>query len=273
MEEQRNVTAYLGPEKGRWTPASWAAVVEAAGGGLLDETHWVELKADLPPGNRGSNLELAKDLASLAVDGGLFVVGVKDDDGRAGKVCGAALAGLDDRVDQVARDGIHPSLEVRCHRVPDPDRPGVGCLLVHVPSSAGAPHMVDNVYYGRGDKSKFPLGDERVREILASRARGRGGHGQDRGSEQGQDGVAVPAVPQPHLVGVDAQDALGGLEARLDRPAAPGDADQGGQGGTVRGVAVEERELGVVVRVAAYQHLVCRAAGGDPRPFIRVRLW
>ena len=147
--------------------------MEAAAGGLLDETHWVELKESLPPGNRGSNTELAKDLASLAVDGGLFVVGVEDDDGRAGEVCGAALAGLADRVGQVARDRVRPSLVVRCHEVPHPDRPGVGCLFVHVPPSSGAPHMVDNVYYGRTDKAKFPLNDERVREILAARARGR----------------------------------------------------------------------------------------------------
>jgi hypothetical protein len=26
-----------------------------------------------------------------------------------------------------------PSLVVRCHEVPRPDRPGWGCLLVHVP--------------------------------------------------------------------------------------------------------------------------------------------
>jgi hypothetical protein len=33
--------------------------------------------------------------------------------------------------------------------------------------------MVDNIYYGRGDKAKFPLNDERVREIMAARARRR----------------------------------------------------------------------------------------------------
>ena len=48
-----------------------------------------------------------------------------------------------------------------------------GGLLVHVPSSAEAPHMVDYVYYGRGDRANVRLGDEQVRAIIESRRRGR----------------------------------------------------------------------------------------------------
>jgi hypothetical protein len=92
-------TAYLGPDKGRWTPATWADVVEAAAGGLIDETHWVDLKQELPAGKATANTDLAKDLASLAVDGGLLVIGVEDHNSHAGKVCGVELAKLADRVD------------------------------------------------------------------------------------------------------------------------------------------------------------------------------
>jgi hypothetical protein len=70
----RSGSTYLGPEKGRWTPTQWSDVVEAAAGGLLDESHWVDLKQELPAGNRAHNAELAKDLASLAVDGGLLLI-------------------------------------------------------------------------------------------------------------------------------------------------------------------------------------------------------
>ena len=173
MTEQRLSSAYLGPEKGRWTPIAWSDVVEAAAGGLLDESHWVDLKREFPAGKRTHNTELAQDLASLAVDGGLLVVGVEDHDSRAGKVCGVELAGLADRVDQVARDKVRPSLVVRSHEVRDPDRTGWGCLLVHVPPSAEAPHMVDYVYYGRGDRANVRLGDEQVRAIIEGRTRGR----------------------------------------------------------------------------------------------------
>jgi hypothetical protein len=173
VTEQRPSSAYLGPEKGRWTPTAWSDVVEAAAGGLLDESHWVDLKQELPAGKRTHNTELAQDLAALAVDGGLLVVGIEDHDSRAGKVCGVELARLADRVDQVARDKVRPSLVVRSHEVPDPDRPGQGCLLVHVPPSAEAPHMVDYVYYGRGDRANVRLGDEQVRAVIEGRRRGR----------------------------------------------------------------------------------------------------
>jgi hypothetical protein len=169
VTEQRPSSAYLGPEKGQWTPHAWSDVVEAAAGGLLDESHWVDLKQELPAGKRTHNTELAQDLASLAVDGGLLVVGIEDHDSRAGKVCGVELARLADRVDQVARDKVRPSLVVRSHEVRDPDRPGRGCLLVHVPPSAQAPHMVDYVYYGRGDRANVRLGDEQVRAIIEGR--------------------------------------------------------------------------------------------------------
>jgi hypothetical protein len=151
----------------------WSDVVEAAAGGLLDESHWVDLKQELPAGKRTHNTELAQDLASLAVDGGLLVVGIEDHDSRAGKVCGVELARLADRVDQVARDKVRPSLVVRSREVPDPDRPGQGCLVVHIPPSAEAPHMVDYVYYGRGDRANVRLGDEQVRAIIEGRRRSR----------------------------------------------------------------------------------------------------
>jgi hypothetical protein len=173
MADQRRSSAYLGPDKGRWAPAVWSDVVEAAIGGLLDESHWVDLKQELPAGKATFNTELAKDLASLAVDGGLLVIGVEDHDSRAGNVRGVELGKMADRVDQIARGKVRPPLVVRCHEIPHPDRPGWGCLLVHVPSSDQAPHMVDYVYYGRGDRANAKLGDEQVRAILEGRAQGR----------------------------------------------------------------------------------------------------
>ena len=162
-------TSYLGPEHGRWRPDTWQDVLDAADGGLLDESHWVDLKRELPTGKPKHNTDLAKDLASLAVDGGLLVIGIEDDDSRAGAVCGVDLTQLADRVDQVARDKVRPQLTVRSTPVLDPERPGWGCLLVHVPASPRAPHMVDYVYYGRGDRANTKLGDDDVRRIRRER--------------------------------------------------------------------------------------------------------
>jgi len=165
-------SAYLGPSKGRWIPTDWAAALDAAAGGLLDESHWVDLKQELPRG-RTHNTSLAEDLAAFAIDGGLLVIGIEDSNSRAGKVTGVPLGTLADRIDQVARERVKPPLVVRSHEVPDPERPGHGCLFVHVPPSADAPHMVDYVYFGRGDKANIKLSDEQVRSVLEERRRSR----------------------------------------------------------------------------------------------------
>lgn len=157
---------YLGSSNQRWMPTTWQHILDAAEAGILDETQWVELKAAIPPKSPAANLELARDLAALAGEGGLLIVGIKDSGGRADEVCGTELAGLGDRIDQVSRDRIHPPLVVRPVEITDPDRPGSGCVLVLVNASSEAPHMVDGRYWGRGATGKRPLLDSDVRKIL-----------------------------------------------------------------------------------------------------------
>jgi hypothetical protein len=67
----------------------------------------------LPPG-RGANKELAKDLAQFAIDGGVLVIGVDDNDKAiAPKLTPVDLNGLKERVDQVARSIPDPPMHVR----------------------------------------------------------------------------------------------------------------------------------------------------------------
>ena len=61
--------------------------------------------------------------------------------------------------------------------------------------------------------------------------------------QHGQGDVAVPAGPGADLVLVEADLALGGLEAGLDRPARAGDLDEVGECGAVGGVGEVEGEL------------------------------
>ena len=63
---------YLGPTLGVVTFSTWSQLVEAAEGGLLEESGWCELKemATRPGSNKkDANLEMARDLASLSADG------------------------------------------------------------------------------------------------------------------------------------------------------------------------------------------------------------
>jgi len=159
---------YVGPGKDRVRLDSIGDVDEAAANGVLDETHWVELKRLLPTG-KAQNAEVARDLASLSVDGGIFVVGVEDAGGKAGAVVGitADPEVVRDRIDQVSRGRIEPPLNVTTRTVADGTRT---VLIVTVPRSAIGPHMVDGQYWGRGDTGKRPLADSEVRMLMLARA-------------------------------------------------------------------------------------------------------
>jgi hypothetical protein len=160
---------YLGPRRNRLVAEDWGDVVAAAAAGVLDETHWVELKEAVPPSSKPANLELARDLASLSVDGGVLVVGIADAKGAAGDVVGTDLAGLDTRIAQVASGRISPPLPVTIDVIAKPAESGVGVVLVTVPASEGAPHMVDGNYWGRDAHGKRALSDDEVRRLLTDR--------------------------------------------------------------------------------------------------------
>lgn len=161
---------YLGPSHGRISLETWDDVRAAAEAGVLDESLWVELKQAIPSA-AGANLELAKDLASLSVDGGVLVVGVADARGRAGKVVGTDLAGLADRITQIAAGRVTPPLPVSTHEIASPDSSD-GLLVISVPASMSSPHMVDGRYWGRSDSGKRRLSDGEVAQLFATR-RGR----------------------------------------------------------------------------------------------------
>lgn len=157
---------YLGPWRPRSILDSWEQIEMAAAGGLLGEGQWIELKKDLGPAKREVNVELARDLAALSLDGGLLIFGVTDDQ----RVTGCDPAQLVTRVSQVASTAIQPPLSPVIH---DPVFDPTGSravLVVEVPPSADAPHMVDGRYWGRSSDGKRPLSDAEVRRLLAAKA-------------------------------------------------------------------------------------------------------
>lgn len=158
---------YLGPHVGKIPLTTWDEVVRAAEGGQLAETQWVELKKQLRPPGKEGNLELARDLASLSFEGGVLVIGVED---KTHEVVGCDVEGYRDRISQVASMTVHPSLTpVIYPAVAHPEDPSKGVLVVEVPPSALAPHMVDGSYWGRSSDGKRKLGDSEVRMRMEAR--------------------------------------------------------------------------------------------------------
>lgn len=135
--------------------------------GLLEETHWLDLKRELGAGN-SANKDLAKDIAAFALDGGTILIGV-DEDTSPPRLWPVPLAGLAERIEQVARMRVDEAVQVRTTVIESADTPGHGYVVVHVPQSVRAPHMADGRYYGRGDKTNRVLPNTEVVRLLDRR--------------------------------------------------------------------------------------------------------
>ncbi|MFZ1287573.1 MAG: hypothetical protein WAR57_11130 [Candidatus Phosphoribacter sp.] len=83
---------YLSQEQPRWTPETESDITSAITQGLLEETHFLDLKRELGSG-RAENRELARDLAQFAIDGGALLVGVEEVKGGAPRLAPVALDG------------------------------------------------------------------------------------------------------------------------------------------------------------------------------------
>lgn len=103
-----------------------------------------------------------------------FVIGVGEDKATGRFFLNpVGFAGLAERAEQVALERIHPRLTLRIRSISVPSDPTTGFVLIEVPTSPEAPHMVDGRYYGRGDKTKTALDDQEVRRLFDRRARQR----------------------------------------------------------------------------------------------------
>lgn len=143
-----------------WNPTSEQEVIDGIASGMLRESHYIEVK------ETARNEQIAQTLASLAIDGGLFIIGVAEErDGRGNKRLvpkPCQLEGLLERVDGIARNRIEPPLPVRSTGIPSANDETIGYLVISVAASPLAPHMTDGKYYGRGDASKHSLSDAEV---------------------------------------------------------------------------------------------------------------
>ncbi len=159
---------YLSSDNPRWMPKTEADLQAAVDGGLFEESHHLDLKKE--PSSKSDNRELARDLTSFAVDGGTLIIGVQENkEGRTFECSPCPLNGLPEKVEAVARSIPDPPLNVITEVIKAEADDGTGYLIVHVPASPAAPHMVDNKYIGRGDKTKYQMGDAEVVALHARR--------------------------------------------------------------------------------------------------------
>ena len=117
--------------------------------------------------------ELARNMASFGLRGGHLIYGVREDkeQHRFYPVEMDLPAHLDLAVVDIARTRIRPALDVIPHVLSRPDNGSRGFLVIEIPESATAPHMVTGTYYGRSEVGKVILTDLEVEEQILRRGR------------------------------------------------------------------------------------------------------
>ncbi len=153
-----------------WQPSTEEDLRSAAENGVLEETHFLDLKRDLGKG-KSANADIAKDIAAFSIDGGSIVIGVDEDSDPPG-LYPVDLDGLAERIEQVAGTKIDGGVWVSSTPIRSSADPAKGYLIVHVPVSPRAPHMVDGRYYARGDKTNRVMSDQDVRRQLERQREG-----------------------------------------------------------------------------------------------------
>ncbi|REJ83838.1 MAG: ATP-binding protein [Acidobacteria bacterium] len=147
-----------------WIPRTYSDL-EAAVAHQIEESSSLDFKTEL-----GHNREIAKDVAAMALHGGVLVVGVHEERDIAKALTPVALEAAKGRIEDVVASSVRPTPYFEVHTIEDPGDETRGFLVVVVPASEAAPHMVERQgrceYYGRKGTRSLPLTDAEVRVYL-----------------------------------------------------------------------------------------------------------
>ena len=140
-----------------WLPESWKDVEGMLGEAV--ELSTLEFKRELGSG-ASPNAELAKDIASMTLNGGVIIIGLAEDKRTrtASEISAVTLSGMEERIRQVAGSLISPAPELRIASIASPTDARLGIVVVEVPASPQAPHQT----HGR-----FPCRDGVVTRFLS----------------------------------------------------------------------------------------------------------
>ena len=99
----------------------------------------------------------------FAVDGGVIIFGVDEREDGTFEMAPHDMDGWREWIDQIALHSVEPSVRVTTSALRQDG--GDGCLVVVVPPSTRAPHMVDGRYWRRSDNTNVALRDSEAREL------------------------------------------------------------------------------------------------------------
>lgn len=153
-----------------WVPKSEAEINTVVGSKQLEESDTFDAKQELPK----TAEELAKDVAAMATDGGVLIYGIGEDANKRPTVLTPVpLANSAERIDALIRSNIQEPPRVIITTIPTATDPSVGYIIVLIPPSPRAPHMVmyrgDNSFYGRSPTGNKKLTEGEVARLYARR--------------------------------------------------------------------------------------------------------
>jgi hypothetical protein len=155
-----------------WVPQSEQEIEGVAKSGGLEETDIFDVKGQLPVKSQ----HLASDVAAMATGGGVLLYGVGEDGaGRPTRLTPIPLKGAREKVDQILRAGIAEPPFYRMRVISSMSVADHGYLVLIVPASERAPHMVivkgDNRYYRRSLSGNVPMTEAEVAVLYERRHR------------------------------------------------------------------------------------------------------
>lgn len=148
-------------------PTAWEDI-EALVSGRVAETDSLDFKRELGPKN--DNVDTAKDIAAMTVEGGVIVIGIEEDTvDRAADIRPFSLDGIGNRIRQIADTLIFPppAFEIRAITKQPDDSDGV--VVVDVPPSQVAPHCVAERFPRRSDATTKTLTEGEISRLYSTR--------------------------------------------------------------------------------------------------------
>jgi hypothetical protein len=153
-----------------WLPKTEKEIIEVVNSGSLNETSNFDAKKEISTKSQ----EIAKDIASMANDGGVIIYGIGEDENKRLTILNPiSLAGQPERIDAIVRSSIAEPPQIHITTIPTVNNISVGYLIILIPPSERAPHMVivngDHRFYGRTATGNAPLNEGEVARLYARR--------------------------------------------------------------------------------------------------------
>ncbi|HXI26738.1 MAG TPA: ATP-binding protein [Pyrinomonadaceae bacterium] len=154
-----------------WIPKTEEEIIDAAANRTLEETITFDGKREIS----SKNIEIAKDISAFAnTSGGVLIYGLAEDsDGKLAILNPIKLKGERERIDQIVRTAIDEVPFIKITAIETQHDPSIGYLIVIVPPSERAPHMVivkgESRYYGRAATGNCVLNQANVAQLFERR--------------------------------------------------------------------------------------------------------